>query len=62
MNKRLMKKRIKILNNRYNYIAKGRSFTVGRKNGKSKMLIQFVKACSSYEYAPFKKLMKLYER
>ena len=60
MNKRLKRKRKKILDERYKFIARIRSFNTGRRNGKTFMYFQITKALLSWEYAPFKRIKKLY--
>ena len=59
MNKRLKKKRRKILNERYKFI-ETHIITGGRKNGKTRMFFEITKALLDWEYAPFKRIMKMY--
>jgi len=61
MNKRLKMKRKKILDERYKFI-KTHIITGGRKNGKTKMFFEITKALLSWEYAPFKRIRKIYTK
>ena len=59
MNKRLKMKRKKILDERYKFI-ETHIMTGGRINGKTKMFFEITQALLSWEYAPFKRIRKMY--
>jgi len=60
-NKRLKKKRKKIIDERYRFI-NSHIILSGRKNGKTYTFKQITKALFSNQYAPFKKIKKLYNK
>ena len=57
MNKRLKKKRHKVLEGRYEFIRK-LHFRIGRGNGKSRRFFILTKALLSWKYKPFKDIRK----
>jgi len=61
MNKRLKKKRNKMVAERINHVNKY-VIHFGRQNSKTKILLLFAKAILNYKYAQFKEIKKILER